>query len=151
VSLHASADGTLVRANASFKSFAPIEDTYGAEEFMKASATEIVRMIGSRMPATALRRQPTSAISVSDSSTICLTEQSRPMLRPWIEVRPMRIGVERCGNEAKALDSKEPKEDRRILRRRKGRALRMAITPVGMLIKSLESPRISTYPYLPNM
>lgn len=33
VSLHASADGTLVRANASFKSFAPIEVTQSAEEF----------------------------------------------------------------------------------------------------------------------
>lgn len=33
VSLHASADGTLVRANASFKSFAPIEVVQSAEEF----------------------------------------------------------------------------------------------------------------------
>ena len=36
VSLHASADGTLVRANASFKSFAPIEVPQSADEF-KAS------------------------------------------------------------------------------------------------------------------
>lgn len=36
VSLHASADGTLVRANASFKSFAPIEVAQSADEF-KAS------------------------------------------------------------------------------------------------------------------
>jgi transposase len=36
VSLHVSADGTLVRANASFKSFAPIEVAQSAEEF-KAS------------------------------------------------------------------------------------------------------------------
>jgi len=36
VSLHASADGTLVRANASFKSFVPIEVSQTAEEF-KAS------------------------------------------------------------------------------------------------------------------
>lgn len=36
VSLHASADGTLVRANASYKSFAPIEVPRSAEEF-KAS------------------------------------------------------------------------------------------------------------------
>jgi len=36
VSLHASADGTLVRANASFKSFAPIEVSQNADEF-KAS------------------------------------------------------------------------------------------------------------------
>jgi transposase len=33
VSLHASADGTLVRANASYKSFAPIEVTQSPEEF----------------------------------------------------------------------------------------------------------------------
>ena len=33
VSVHASADGTLVRANASYKSFAPIEVTLNAEEF----------------------------------------------------------------------------------------------------------------------
>jgi transposase len=36
VSVHASADGTLVRANASYKSFAPIEVALSAEEF-KAS------------------------------------------------------------------------------------------------------------------
>lgn len=36
VSLHASADGTLVRANASFKSFAPIEVAQSADQF-KAS------------------------------------------------------------------------------------------------------------------
>jgi len=36
VSLHASADGTLVRANASFKSFAPIEVAQSAEEFKES-------------------------------------------------------------------------------------------------------------------
>jgi transposase len=36
VSLHASADGTLVRANASYKSFAPIEVTQSAEEFKES-------------------------------------------------------------------------------------------------------------------
>jgi transposase len=36
VSLHASADGTLVRANASFKSFAPIEVALGPEEFKES-------------------------------------------------------------------------------------------------------------------
>jgi hypothetical protein len=36
VSLHASADGTLVRANASFKSFAPIEVPQSVEEFKAA-------------------------------------------------------------------------------------------------------------------
>jgi transposase len=36
VSLHASADGTLVRANASFKSFAPIEVAQTAEEFKES-------------------------------------------------------------------------------------------------------------------
>jgi transposase len=36
VSLHASADGTLVRANASYKSFAPIEVPQSAEEFKAA-------------------------------------------------------------------------------------------------------------------
>lgn len=36
VSLHASADGTLVRANASFKSFAPIEVSQTAEEFKES-------------------------------------------------------------------------------------------------------------------
>jgi transposase len=44
VSLHASADGTLVRANASFKSFAPIEVPQSAEEFkaaLRAEDTEV--------------------------------------------------------------------------------------------------------------
>lgn len=36
VSLHASADGTLVRANASFKSFAPIEVAQSAEKFKES-------------------------------------------------------------------------------------------------------------------
>jgi len=36
VSLHASADGTLVRANASFKSFAPIEVNRSPEEYKTA-------------------------------------------------------------------------------------------------------------------
>ncbi len=40
VSRHVSADGTLVRANASFKSFVPIELTMDPEEFRKKLASE---------------------------------------------------------------------------------------------------------------
>lgn len=40
VSLHASADGTLVRANASFKSFAPIEVSQGPDEYKKSLRSE---------------------------------------------------------------------------------------------------------------
>ena len=40
MSLHASADGTLVRANASFKSFAPIEVPQSVEEFKAAKRAD---------------------------------------------------------------------------------------------------------------